>query len=193
MTNAGGQSIELKRFGLDLAASDHDNAVKLVQTGKLKGLTMFKSKTKPANVLQEITEAPAVEIDAGALTAGTDPGLMRRRLHAALSKCIPTLEVDEHVYELAFAYKGETNYADRHRIRNELAGYVCNRIQDFAQTLRLGQAMKYTRARAFIGTQKDDPQTLGIVATASGKSRFFGKWEAETSVFFTIELGDSNP
>lgn len=151
------------------------------------------TKTKKKDVLAEIQEGQGPDLTSAELTAGTDPGLMRRRLHSALRKCVPTLEVDEHVYDLAFAYKGADDFKTRQRHREELAAYICNRIQDFAQTLKLGQAMKYTRAECYIGTDKDDPHTLGIVATAAGRQRFFGKWEAETSVFFTIELGDSNP
>ncbi len=146
-----------------------------------------------AEVIEEIKlaevdpSAPEIEKEAA---AGVDRKHMLRRLNSAIKKAIPTLEIDDHLNELAADYAEAVDYDQARTASRELEGYVNDRLEGYASSLRNRQNLKYTKARTVCAAVMGEPRTVAIVLTVWGKQQFLRKWEAEVRGYFVIKLGE---
>lgn len=146
-----------------------------------------------AEIIEEIKiaevdiEAPEVEKE---LAPGVDRKLMRRRLDSAIKSAIPTLEVDDHLLELAELYHDAVEYDAQRDAARDLQQYVSERVQDYSRKLKLDKSMKYTRARSICAVVMGEPRAIAITVTVRGKQQLFRKWEAEVRGYFVIKLGE---
>lgn len=152
-------------------------------------------KPKKRGLFSRKPKAPAIdepiEIEAELAAPGADPKFLRRRLDAAIKKAIATLEIDDHLLELMTAYQVAVEYVDQVEAARDVQGYVNDRLRGYVGSLRLDQAMKYTRAKSIVALVRGEPRKLAIVATIRGKQQFLRKWEAEARGYFVINIGDN--
>jgi hypothetical protein len=146
-----------------------------------------------ARTSKTVTRAEVVEVleaspkAAPTLDTRPDPDWIRTKLDAAIARCIPTLTIDAHLFDLASAYLDAETYDAQKAARRDLERYTSHRIQDYAHSLRLGEAMPSTSASVRVGVKKGNPETIAIMATVKGRHGLFSRWEAEVTQWFTIE------
>lgn len=154
-----------------------------------------KPKTKKGGLFgrkkKKVAITPTVEIEAELAAPGADPKFLKRRLDSAITKAISTLEVDDHLLELATAYHDADTYDLATAAAREVQGYVNDRLRGYVGSLRLDQAMKYTRAKSIVAIVRGKPRELAIIATVRGKQQFLRSWEAEARGYFIVKIGEN--